>query len=43
MTVAEPIIVYTADPEPIAELARRAAAARLQTANLDEVLCITAV
>jgi hypothetical protein len=31
------------DPDPIAELARRAAAARLQTASLDEVLCITAV
>ncbi len=30
-------------PDPIAELARRAAAAGLQTASLDEVLCITAV
>jgi hypothetical protein len=31
------------DPDPIAALGRRAAAARLQTASLDEVLCITAV
>ena len=30
-------------PDPITELARRAAAAGLQTASLDEVLCITAV
>jgi hypothetical protein len=30
-------------PDPIAELGRRAAAAGLQTASLDEVLCITAV
>jgi tetratricopeptide (TPR) repeat protein len=30
------------DPDPIPELARRAAAAGLQTASLDEVLCITA-
>ena len=30
------------DPDPIAELGRRAAAAGLQTASLDEVLCITA-
>jgi hypothetical protein len=30
-------------PDSIAELARRTAAARLQTASLDEVLCITAV
>jgi hypothetical protein len=32
-----------ADPDPITELARSAAAAGLQTATLDEVLCITAV
>jgi hypothetical protein len=31
------------DPDPIAELGRCAAAAGLQTASLDEVLCITAV
>jgi hypothetical protein len=31
------------DPNPIAELAGRAAVAGLQTASLDEVLCITAV
>jgi tetratricopeptide (TPR) repeat protein len=31
------------DPDPITELARRAAAAGLRTASLDEVLCITAV
>ena len=31
------------DPDPITELARSAAAAGLQTASLDEVLCITAV
>jgi hypothetical protein len=31
------------DPDPIIELARSAAAAGLQTASLDEVLCITAV
>jgi len=30
------------DPDPIAELARRAAVAGLQTASLDEVLCISA-
>jgi hypothetical protein len=30
------------DAEPIAELSRRAAAAGLRTASLDEVLCITA-
>jgi tetratricopeptide (TPR) repeat protein len=30
------------EPDPIAELARRAAAAGLQAASLDEVLCITA-
>jgi hypothetical protein len=30
------------DADPIAELGRRAAAARLHTASLDEVLCITA-
>jgi hypothetical protein len=29
------------DPDPITELARSAAAAGLQTASLDEVLCIT--
>ena len=34
--------IDTTDPDSIAELARRAAAARLQTASLDEVLCITA-
>jgi hypothetical protein len=31
------------DPDPITDLARSAAAAGLQTASLDEVLCITAV
>jgi tetratricopeptide (TPR) repeat protein len=31
-----------AEPDPIAELARRAAAAGLRAASLDEVLCITA-
>jgi hypothetical protein len=31
------------DPDPISELARSAAAAGLQTASLDEVLCITAI
>ncbi|MGO9033372.1 hypothetical protein [Mycobacterium sp.] len=31
------------DPDPIAELARRAAAAGPRTASLDEMLCITAV
>jgi len=35
--------IDTSDPDSIAGLARRAAAARLQTASLDEVLCITAV
>lgn len=35
--------VCGADPNPIAELAGRAAVAGLQTASLDEVLCITAV
>jgi hypothetical protein len=30
------------NPDPVAELGRRAAAAGLQTASLDEVLCITA-
>jgi hypothetical protein len=35
--------IDTTDRDPIAELARRTAAARLQTASLDEVLCITAV
>lgn len=54
MAFAEPIIVVLArgtetgdlvgtDPDPITELARRVAAAGLQTASLDEVLCITAV
>jgi hypothetical protein len=32
----------TADPDPIAEVTRRAAAAGLRTACLDEVLCVTA-
>jgi hypothetical protein len=31
------------DPDPITELARSAAAAGLQTATLDEVLCITTI
>jgi hypothetical protein len=31
------------NPDPVAELGRCAAAAGLQTASLDEVLCITAV
>ena len=31
------------DPDPIAELGRRAAAAGLRTASLDEVLCIATV
>jgi hypothetical protein len=31
------------DPDPIAALGRRSAAAALQTASLDEVLCITAI
>jgi len=31
------------DPDAIAELGRRAAAAALQTASLDEVLCVTAI
>jgi tetratricopeptide (TPR) repeat protein len=31
------------DPDPITELARSAAAAGLQTATLDEVLCITSI
>ena len=31
------------DPDRIAELGRRAAAAGLQTASLDEVLCVTAI
>ena len=31
------------DPDPIAELGRRAAAAGLRTASLDEVLCIAAI
>jgi tetratricopeptide (TPR) repeat protein len=35
--------VRGADADPITELARRAAAAGLQTASLDEVLCITEV
>jgi hypothetical protein len=32
--------VHGIDPDPMAALGRRAAAARLQTASLDEVLCI---
>src|SRR5205085_8817152 len=32
-----------ADPDPLAELGRRAAAAGLRTATLDEVLCIAAI
>ena len=35
--------IDTTDPDPVAELQQRAAAAGLQTASLDEVLCITAV
>jgi glycosyltransferase involved in cell wall biosynthesis len=35
--------VHDSDPDPIAALGRRAAAARLGTASLDEVLCIAAV
>jgi hypothetical protein len=35
--------IDTTDRDPIAELPRRTAAARLQTASLDEVFCITAV
>ena len=34
--------VHGSDPDPIAELGRRAAAAGLRTASLDEVLCIAA-
>jgi hypothetical protein len=34
--------IDTTDPDPVAELQQRAAAAGLQTASLDEVLCITA-
>jgi hypothetical protein len=34
--------VHGTDPDPITDLARRAATAGLQTASLDEVLCITA-
>ena len=34
--------MITADPDPIAEVARRAAAAGLRAASLDEVLCVTA-
>jgi hypothetical protein len=30
------------DPDPLAKLGQRAAAAALQTASLDEVLCINA-
>jgi hypothetical protein len=33
----------TTNPDPVAELQQRAGAAGLQTASLDEVLCITAV
>jgi hypothetical protein len=35
--------VHGTDPDPIAALGRRAAAARLGTASLDQVLCIAAV
>jgi hypothetical protein len=35
--------VHGTDGDPIAELARRAAAAGLRTASLDEVLCIAAI
>jgi hypothetical protein len=35
--------LYGSDPHPITDLARCAAAGRLQTASLDEVLCITAL
>ena len=35
--------VHSTDTDPIAELGRRASAAALQTASLDEVLCITAI
>jgi hypothetical protein len=35
--------IDSTDPDPIAELGRCAAAAGLQIASLDEVLCITAV
>jgi hypothetical protein len=35
--------VDSTDPDPIAALGRRSAAAALRTASLDEVLCITAV
>jgi hypothetical protein len=35
--------VHGIDTDPIAALKRRAAAAGLRTASLDEVLCITAV
>jgi glycosyltransferase involved in cell wall biosynthesis len=35
--------VHDSDPDPIGALGRRAAAARLRTASLDEVLCIAAV
>jgi hypothetical protein len=34
--------IDTTDPDPVAEFKQRAAAAGLQTASLDEVLCITA-
>jgi hypothetical protein len=34
--------VHDSDPDPIGALGRRAAAARLGTASLDEVLCIAA-
>jgi hypothetical protein len=34
--------IDTTDPDPVAEFQQRAAAAGLQTASLDEVLCITA-
>jgi hypothetical protein len=35
--------VHGTDPDPFGALGRRAAAARLRTASLDEVLCIAAV
>jgi hypothetical protein len=34
---------HDGDPDPIGALGRRATAARLSTASLDEVLCIAAV
>ena len=35
--------IDTTDPDPVAEFQQRAAAAGLQTATLDEVLCITTI